>query len=1021
MPEIRWARGSQFNWVFDNMGGAPLMEILAGNWSGAQYSLAVAPDGKVYIQTPLPGGGSVAYLRGVWKFETVFPWNGFWADPESGDLTNYFTGGSHLNSGTQTQVTLGTSLAPGTVVQVYYLYYTGETGVKGQALNNTPCVRPAVRGRADYTYDFAVDRLLDLMAVLAFAGPERGRDYSRLIKFLWDNFYPYQTSRTSPLLLDNFERQQWSNGAFLMYRDSSLGVQGYEKFAIELYPGDDDDQDTGLAEAAQGPRALRVILKDFSATTFQAWWGYGMNWSLAVSPLADISRVRFKLRGLAAGNRVHNICKTSNGGSATMVLKGTYNGSNPLNFVIQAQDTGEIGTARFRWSDNRGQSWNASNCKTGGPDAPVSLGNGLEVFWEPGPGNDFVNGDFWTFTTGDPEIFPRRLLVVLNDSAPGDADPWGPAHTFVHALPDRYGALTQFEIDFSQFKTIDNLIDDRDRRRPGWGSWYSAGAPDSSDIIRQDREVQETIEGDIYYTTLQVETKLTAQVTAWGVFTGLNTSEVNSTGKTNVNFLIYPMASGYTYLGYRLKVKDANGSYFYKDFQATVGQWNRVTVNFADLNLDWGHWPLAHPLQMVEIGIPSSPPSDTSFRLTDVRFNDTTRFSGAQRLRLLEFKYPEINQDLEQAPAWWLDDAGADLEAGDAYPYAPRLAVSLTPYGQNTWRGPTPVHYAHPLGPYLLNRLDLVTNFLNFHRDAQNEFNNRYGGVKGPVLPVHTRNDIENIPLCGEEDFTRFSWWKKYRDYGLVSGAWPFNGALTDASGHNHTLAWSSGSPTYATGVCQPGNTAIAFDGAAHASLASNALFVPGLNPFSITLIIKGNSQAGDYRWVADKMAADGWVVQTKTAGSLDLQLKVTTSAGDSYSDIAGVLDGSWHLVTWMIVPADAKIYRIKDGVLLGDNNLAVGSGLLNTAYLNLGASAVFHLDYFKYERRALPAAEYENAWNIVQGLANGSAYPEVGHALAQYWSFYRLAEYYFTSNDPAAWEILENWLNWFNTYLVSP
>ena len=136
---------------------------------------------------------------------------------------------------------------------------------------------------------------------------------------------------------------------------------------------------------------------------------------------------------------------------------------------------------------------------------------------------------------------------------------------------------------------------------------------------------------------------------------------------------------------------------------------------------------------------------------------------------------------------------------------------------------------------------------------------------------------------------------------------------MIDASGHGHTLWWSGGAPTYTTGVCQPGQTAIAFDGSAHASLASNSLFEPGLNPFSLTLIIKGSPQAAGYCWLVDKMGADGWVIQTKTAGSPDLQLKVTTSAGDSYADIPGVLDGYWHLVTWMVSPADAKIYKIKD------------------------------------------------------------------------------------------------------------
>jgi hypothetical protein len=330
------------------------------------------------------------------------------------------------------------------------------------------------------------------------------------------------------------------------------------------------------------------------------------------------------------------------------------------------------------------------------------------------------------------------------------------------------------------------------------------------------------------------------------------------------------------------------------------------------------------------------------------------------------------------------------------------------------------VHYAQPLAPHLTGALELAQTYVSLHRDAQEEFYNRYGGVKGPILPVHTRNDVENIPLCGCEDFGRFSWWPKYRNYGLVSGAWPFNGALTDASGHGQTLYWSSGSPTYTSGVCQPGATAVAFDGSAHASLASNALLEPGIEPFALTLILRGSPQGAGYRWLVDKMGADGWVIQSKDAGSPDLQLKVTTSAGDSYADIAGVLDGNYHLVTWMVAPAEGKIYKVLDGSLLGSDSLVVGDGLPNTAYLNFGASAVFDLDYFKYERRVLPGDEYQHTWGIVQGLVNGSDYPEVGCGLGQYWAFMRLAQYYFVTGDPQAWTLLDHWLTWLSTYGVA-
>ncbi len=87
MSRIQWARASQFNWVFDNLGGTPLMAAVAGKAAGA--TALVQPDGTLRLESPNPGGGRVAFLRGVWRQETSFAWDGFWADPVDGDLTDY--------------------------------------------------------------------------------------------------------------------------------------------------------------------------------------------------------------------------------------------------------------------------------------------------------------------------------------------------------------------------------------------------------------------------------------------------------------------------------------------------------------------------------------------------------------------------------------------------------------------------------------------------------------------------------------------------------------------------------------------------------------------------------------------------------------------------------------------------------------------------------------------------------------------------------------------------------------------
>lgn len=997
MTRIQWARGSQFNWVFDNMGGAPLQEAAAGKASGA--AAVVEADGRVIIAAPNPGGGKVHFLRGVWRLDTLFACDGFWAAAVDGDATNYYEGGSFVNQGEATAITLGTPLAPGTEVQLFYVYFTGEQAAKYDALNNYPCIRRACRGREDYTYDFAVDRLLDLMVYLYLAEKERNRDYGPARRFLWQALESREYSLTPPLAYDSFERQLWERGAFLLYRNATR----------------DGAFDVFQTESAEGSREQVLHVKaDLPALADGAWFGYGLDWSLARSPFSDLDRVSLKLRGRAQGTRLHNLTKYGSG-SAQLLFAGDYEHRERRRFVVMVETAGEVGSATFKWSQDGGLTWEAEGLITGDRNHPAALMGGIEVYWEGGSGADFAAGDYWTFWGGEPVEHPRRLLVCLNDSSPGGPDPWGPAHTYVHALPDRFSELTAWEIPFSQFRRRDNLIDDGDRVRATWGTWYSASQQDDSRLAISDREVTETLFSDVYYTQRQISWDLSPHATAFGAWVGIDPARCPSTGRTAVNFLIKPEVTGSSSLTLRVKVKDANGSYFYTDLQVQVYSWQRVSVSLAGMALESGVLPLTHPIQAVDIGIPASPPSNGTFYVTDIKFDEHVTFSGAERLRLLEFKMEQ--QGLTEHE-WWLDEVGLNLVEDDPYPSVPRLAISLGPYGQNPWRGPTLVHYAQPLGPYLAGAPNLAQTYVNLHRDAQDEFAARYGGLKGPILPVHTRNDLENIALCGEENFGKFCWWSRHRDYGKSSGVWHFNGALTDASGNGHTWWWSSGSPVYVEGVCQPGLTAISFDGSAHASLASNPLFESGTQPFSLILVIKGSPQIADYCRLLDKMGTnDGWVIQTKLAGSADLQLKVATSAGDSYADIPEVLDGAWHMVTWMVVPADGKIYKIKDGVLLGADNLAPGNGLNNNAYLNLGASAHFTLDYFRYERRVLPAVEYESAWDIVRGLQNGSAYPEAGHGLAQYWAFSRLAQYFFVTGNPAAWEILANWLTWLDAF----
>ncbi len=1008
MARIQWAKASQFNWVFDNMGGVPLMAAVAGVFGNAVTM--VQPEGQVQIQTPLPGGGRVYLVRGVWRSEVQFPWDGFWAEPIEGELTNYYTGGFFVNRGMVTTLTLGQPLPAGTPVQIYYLYFTGEKSSKYEALNNYPCIRRAYRSREDYTYDFAVDRLLDLMVYLYEAEGECDRDFRPLRDFLWEAFCCREHSLTPPLIYDSFDRIFWDRGSFLLYRGATAGSEAFKVFQTELATG------------VKG-RVLHVRA-DLPTRQDSAWCGYGLNWSLEDSPFSSLARGFFSVKGQAGCRRLHNLLKIGSG-SANLVLAGDFDHQEKTRFVVQIETSGEVGEAACRWSKDGGLTWQETGVLTGDAQHPVTLWGGVSIYWEKGDGLDLVAGDYWTFWAGEPAEHPRRLLVTLNDSAQGEPDPWGPQHTYVHALPDRETQLTAFEVPFSQFWRRDNIIDDADRVRGEWGCWYSASQVDGCDLTISDREVTEVIEGDTFYTQRQVIWNLSPFATAFGVWVGVSPSRTDSTDHVNLNFLLKPLVSGANNLLLRIKVKDARGSYFYQDQMVTVNSWQRVVAPFASMALESGAEPLTHPIQAVDLGIPANPPSNGTFLITDLKFDEHLTFTGAKRLRVLEFK---MEQQGMRDHEWWLDEVGlGPMEATDPYPMAPRLAVSLGPYGQNPWRGPTLVHYAHPLAPYLVGAINLSQIYVKLHRDAQDQYHQRYGGVKGPILPVHTRNDIENIALCGEENFGRFCWWGRVRHYGKLVAAWRFNGDLVDEIGTT-PLSWS-GTPTYTSGICQPGDTAISLDGTKYCYCAHHDKFRLKDNDFTFEMVVKFNNLTPAQDCLAGFWDVSGnnrsWSLWRYYSG---LGFRYSTNGSDViylYDYVGPLSTGTWYHLAFVRDGTDLHFYI--NGELFTTLNIGTTYIYDATSQLRLGSwgpgtwQLNGDIDYFSLiNGYAMSALEVADRWQIIQGQLNGSAYPEAGHALGQYWAFLRLAQYYFHTNGTEAWEILEHWLHWIDTFGVA-
>uniref|UniRef100_A0A7V6DNF8 Uncharacterized protein n=1 Tax=Desulfobacca acetoxidans TaxID=60893 RepID=A0A7V6DNF8_9BACT len=115
----------------------------------------------------------------------------------------------------------------------------------------------------------------------------------------------------------------------------------------------------------------------------------------------------------------------SGSGSAVLTVLGEYRGAVDTDFLLQITTSGEVGAATFSWSINNGQSWEKEGLTCGGADKPVTLSQGLAVFWQPGSGSDLVAGDRFTFTARAP-VYHYRLAgapfaaittVYLNDEA----------------------------------------------------------------------------------------------------------------------------------------------------------------------------------------------------------------------------------------------------------------------------------------------------------------------------------------------------------------------------------------------------------------------------------------------------------------------------------------------------------------------------------------------------------------------------------------------------------------------------
>lgn len=97
-----------------------------------------------------------------------------------------------------------------------------------------------------------------------------------------------------------------------------------------------------------------------------------------------------------AAGKIGGTLKTGTG-SASMRAAGNYTGDTNILVTIQAETTGEIGVATYRWKTSDTVSgWEATGVTTS--TTLTALGtDGKQIAWEQGAGNDVVAEDSWVF------------------------------------------------------------------------------------------------------------------------------------------------------------------------------------------------------------------------------------------------------------------------------------------------------------------------------------------------------------------------------------------------------------------------------------------------------------------------------------------------------------------------------------------------------------------------------------------------------------------------------------------------
>lgn len=95
-------------------------------------------------------------------------------------------------------------------------------------------------------------------------------------------------------------------------------------------------------------------------------------------------------------------------GSAEMVILGTPYNDVDVDYLVEAEVTGEISVATVKWSMDGGASWEKAGIVSVSSVNPFRLRDGMYIYFVPGAGNDLVIGDRFSFTA-----YARRVKFIV--------------------------------------------------------------------------------------------------------------------------------------------------------------------------------------------------------------------------------------------------------------------------------------------------------------------------------------------------------------------------------------------------------------------------------------------------------------------------------------------------------------------------------------------------------------------------------------------------------------------------------